>query len=229
MKRLIILMVLMAILVACGSTKDTEKEDTDEPVVKETEEKDETKEEPKEEEKDEEKDEEKKEQEGQEESKEEPKEEAEDEPVHKENNQTDDDKQATDENTDPKTDKKPAEKPEKAPEVKNEKVEVAAENIIQAQNNRDYGTLKGYLGQNITLNEKDNTLKITNVDYPHEAELLSDINTENIEHRFTQKSGKDHIVGFAVTDYETESSYTIDFTMRVGKDSWKMLNMQINK
>lgn len=221
MKRLIILMVLMAILVACGSTKDTEKEETDEPVVKETEEKDETKEEQKEEEKDEEK----KEQEGQEESKEEPKEEAEDEPVHKENNQTDDDKQATEENTDPKTDKKP----EKAPEVKNEKVEVAAENIIQAQNNRDYATLKGYLGQNITLNEKNNTLKITNVDYPHEAELLSDIKTENIEHRFTQKSGKDHIVGFAVTDYETESSYTIDFTMRVGKDSWKMLNMQINK
>lgn len=221
MKRLIILMVLMAILVACGSTKDTEKEETDEPVVKETEEKDETKEEQKEEEKDEEK----KEQEGQEESKEEPKEEAEDEPVHKENNQTDDDKQATEENTDPKTDKKP----EKAPEVKNEKVEVAAENIIQAQNNRDYATLKGYLGQNITLNEKNNTLKITNVDYPHEAELLSDIKTENIEHRFTQKSGKDHIVGFAVTDYETELSYTIDFTMRVGKDSWKMLNMQINK
>src|SRR5690625_1238549 len=124
---------------------------------------------------------------------------------------------------------KPSEKPEKEPTEKNEKVEVATENIIWAQNDRDYATLKGYLGQNITLDEKNNLLKITNVDYPHEAELLEGIKKENLEHRFTEEKGNDRIVGFAVTDYETELSYTIDFTMRVGKDSWKMLNMQINK
>ena len=124
---------------------------------------------------------------------------------------------------------KPSEKPEKEPAEKNEKVEVATENIIWAQNDRDYSTLKDYLGQNITLDEKNNLLKITNVDYPHEAELLEGIKKENLEHRFTEEKGNDRIVGFAVTDYETELSYTIDFTMRVGKDSWKMLNMQINK
>src|SRR5699024_7355869 len=62
---------------------------------------------------------------------------------------------------------KPSEKPEKEPAEKNEKVEVATENIIWAQNDRDYSTLKDYLGQNITLDEKNNLLKITNVDYPH--------------------------------------------------------------
>src|SRR5699024_7091768 len=124
---------------------------------------------------------------------------------------------------------KPSEKPEKEPAEKNEKVEVATENIIWAQNDRDYSTLKDYLGQNITLDEKNNLLKITNVDYPHEAELLEGIKKENLEHRFTEEKGNDRIVGFAVTDYETELSYTIDFTMRGGKDSWKMLYMHINK
>ena len=128
-----------------------------------------------------------------------------------------------------KPSEKPSEKPEKEPAEKNEKVEVATENIIWAQNDRDYATLKGYLGQNITLDEKNKLLKITNVDYPHEAELLEGIKKENLEHRFTEEKGNDRIVGFAVTDYETELSYTIDFTMRVGKDSWKMLNMQVNK
>src|SRR5699024_11468979 len=84
---------------------------------------------------------------------------------------------------------KPAEKPEKEPAEKNEKVEVATENIIWAQNERDYATLKGYLGQNITLDEKNKLLKITNVDYHHEAELLEGIKKENLEHRFTEEKG----------------------------------------
>src|SRR5699024_5464508 len=113
-----------------------------------------------------------------------------------------------------KPSEKPSEKPEKEPAEKNEKVEVATENIIWAQNDRDYATLKGYLGQNITLDEKNKLLKITNVDYPHEAELLEGIKKKNLEHRFTEEKGNDRIVGFAVTDYETELSYTIDFTMR---------------
>src|SRR5699024_4593504 len=116
---------------------------------------------------------------------------------------------------------KPSEKPEKEPAEKEEKVEVATENIIWAQNDRDYSTLKNYLGQNITLEKKNKMLKITNIDNSHETELLEVIKKENLEHRFTEEKGNDRIVGFAVTDYETELSYTIDFTMRVGKDSWK--------
>src|SRR5699024_7817324 len=112
---------------------------------------------------------------------------------------------------------------------KNEKVEVATENIIWAQNDRVYSSLKDYLVQNITLDKKNNRLKIKNVDYTHEAELLEVIKKENLEHRFTEEKGNERLVGFAVTDYETELSFTNDFTMRVGKDSLKMLNMQINK
>lgn len=227
MKRLIVLILLMTVLVACGSigdadeeTKEKEESDVGETEVKEVvhDKEDEPKEEsenPKEKES------------------EEPKEVSKDKPVHKERDKPKNDKQETDKKTEQKADKEseeePKEKNDDVPAVKNEKVEVAAENIIWAQNDRNYSILKGYLGQNITLNEKNNTLKITNVDYPHDADLLKGIKAENIEHRFTQDKGKDHIVGFAVTDYETEMSYTIDLTMRVGKDSWKMLNMQINK
>src|SRR5690625_1395347 len=236
MKRLIMLILLMTALVACGQEENVEENEA--PDVEKTEEAEsKTNEENNAEDEKETNNE--TGNEGTEEKKEQDKsKDKEDNEEHKENNSKEknndsnkdkSEKKNSNNETDEKPAEKPSEKPEKEPTEKNEKVEVATENIIWAQNDRDYATLKGYLGQNITLDEKNNLLKITNVDYPHEAELLEGIKKENLEHRFTEEKGNDRIVGFAVTDYETELSYTIDFTMRVGKDSWKMLNMQINK
>lgn len=242
MKRLIMLILLMTALVACGQEENVEENEA--PDEEKTEEA-----ESKANEENNAEDEKETNNETENETPEEKKDKdiskgSEDNKVHKENNSkeknNDNNKDKSEEknnnkeqNSNNNSVEKPAEKstekPEKEPTEKNEKVEVATENIIWAQNDRDYSTLKGYLGQNITLDEKNNLLKITNVDYPHEAELLEGIKKENLEHRFTEEKGNDRIVGFAVTDYETEMSYTIDFTMRVGKDSWKMLNMQINK
>jgi|GEM_PF-4377315 len=206
MKRLVILILVMTALVACGQEENNREDETENEATEENNNQDISK--------------------G-----------SEDNEVHIEKNNDSNKDQSEEQNSNNETVEKPAEKPsekpsekpEKEPAEKNEKVEVATENIIWAQNDRDYATLKGYLGQNITLDEKNKLLKITNVDYPHEAELLEGIKKENLEHRFTEEKGNDRIVGFAVTDYETELSYTIDFTMRVGKDSWKMLNMQVNK
>lgn len=201
MKRLIILILLVGVLlVACNSSKE-ETEETKEQV--ETEEETDKK---------------KKDSIAQ----------SKDESV-KEKEPTEENKKDSDEKSTSEINKTSKNEFDEKPIVKNEKVEVTAEKIIWAQNNRDYKELESYLGQNITLNKNNNTLKITNVDYPHEAKLLIGIEKENLEHRFTHDSGQDTIVGFAVIDQEKEMSYTIDLTMRVGKDSWKVLNMQINK
>lgn len=210
MKRLLILFLLIGVLIACSSNKDeVEKDSTDkENETVNEEETEQNKAVPVE----------------KEEQKTETNQNNDDKPVEKSN------KDSKEKNTEAKENKPKQDKEaEKKPAEKNEKVEEAATNIIWAQNNRDYKVLEGYLGQNITLNQKNNTLNITNVDYPHEAELLKGIKKEDLEHRFTEKQGKDHIVGFAAKDHERDMSYTIDLTMRVGKDSWKMLNMQINK
>ena len=258
MKRLLIVVLLMGVLVACGSNKDeVEKESAvkdDEIVSEEKEEKNEEVKQDKNEEVNEEDNEEVKQEEKEEadqskngsvetknteetekavevetKTEQKPSEKSTEKPTEK----------STEKSTTPAENKKPAEKveskpkqekeSEKKPVVKNEKVEEAANNIIWAQNNRDYKVLEGYLGQNITLNKTNNTLKITNVDYPQEAELLKGIKKEDLEHRFTEKDGNDYIVGFAALDHDREMSYTIDLTMRVGENSWKMLNMQINK
>ena len=236
MKRLIMLILLMTALVACGQEENVEENEA--PDVEKTEEAESKTNEENNAEDEKETNNETGNEATEEKNDQDISKDSEDNEVHKENNSKEknndsnkdkSEEQNSNNETVEKPAEKPSEKPEKEPTEKNEKVEVATEKIIWAQNDRDYSTLKGYLGQNITLDEKNNMLNITNVDYPHEAELLEGIKKENLEHRFTEEKGNDRIVGFAVTDYETEMSYTIDFTMRVGKDSWKMLNMQINK
>src|SRR5699024_4096979 len=98
--------------------------------------------------------------------------------IHKKKNNNSKEQKSNNETVEKPTEKT-SEKPEKETEEKNEKVEVATENIIWAQNDRDYSTLKDYLGQNITLDDINNLLKITNVDYPHEAELLEGIDRKS--------------------------------------------------
>lgn len=111
----------------------------------------------------------------------------------------------------------------------NEKVEDSAEKIIWAQNDRDYTTLKAYLGQNITIDENKNILKIKNTPSPYDAEFLKEIEADSLEHRYTHKTEKDYIVGYAAFNKKQDMSYTIDLTMRMGSNGWKMINMQVNK
>lgn len=248
MKRLLIVVLLMGVLAACGSSKDEVEESSGvkDEAVKENEEKsEEAKEEEEVKEQGENKDESVKTEEPTKEAEAETETKSEQKQSEKPAESTKKSAEKTEtkpkaENkpkteskveTEPKKEVKPNKKTEteKKPVVKDENIEQAAENIIWAQNNRDYKVLEGYLGQNITLNKNNNTLKITNVDYPQEAELVKGIKQEDLEHRFTEKTGKDHIVGFAAIDHDREMSYTIDLTMRLGEDSWKMLNMQINK
>ncbi len=249
MKRLLIVVLLMGVLAACGSSKDEVEESSGvkDEAVKENEEKSEEAKEEEVKEQGENKDESVKTEEPTKEAEAETETKSEQKQSEKPAESTKKSAEKTETETKPKAENKPKTeskvetepkkevKPnkktetEKKPVVKDENIEQAAENIIWAQNNRDYKVLEGYLGQNITLNKNNNTLKITNVDYPQEAELVKGIKQEDLEHRFTEKTGKDHIVGFAAIDHDREMSYTIDLTMRLGEDSWKMLNMQINK
>ena len=96
--------------------------------------------------------------------------------------------------------------------------------ILQAQNDEDYEYLESKLAKGASLDEGTNTFKFET----HDMEFVQE-DKDNLEYRFIHEDDNDVIiVGFAVVDYETESSYTIDFQFVEDSGEWKMKDMDKN-
>jgi len=110
-----------------------------------------------------------------------------------------------------------------------EQVDLAYE-IFDAQEKQDYDFLESVLSQGSTLDKKTNMFSFENVTYPHEQEFLTAEDIGELEFRYTHKEDEDSIiVGFGAINYETESSFVIDFEFVNENGTWKMNDMDINK
>src|SRR5690625_974480 len=102
--------------------------------------------------------------------------------------------------------------------------------IFAAQRNLDYDYLESILSEGTTLDRDKNIFNFNNVKYPHEQELLDEVEEEHLEYRYIHEESNDSIiVGFAAIDYDTESSFTIDFQYIKENSQWKMNDMDLNK
>jgi len=102
--------------------------------------------------------------------------------------------------------------------------------IFAAQRNLDYDYLESVLSEGSTLDKDKKMFTFNNVKYPHEQELLDEIQEDHLEYRYINDENEDYIiVGFAAIDYENESSFTIDFQYIKENGEWKMNDMDVNK
>ena len=102
--------------------------------------------------------------------------------------------------------------------------------IMKAQDKQDYDFLQSILSSGTKLNKKNNKLKFENVTYPHEQKFLTEKDIGELEFRYTHETDNDSvIVGFGAINYETESSFTIDFEYIRENGNWKMNDMDLNK
>lgn len=123
-------------------------------------------------------------------------------------------------------DKDQSEKSEKPTE---EQLTELGFNIFEAQRNEDYNYLKEVLSKGSSLNKENKSFTFENVTYPHEQKFIQ-ANKDDIEFRYThEENAETFIVGFAVIDYEAESSFTIDFQFMKQDGEWKMNDMDMNK
>src|SRR5690625_3204851 len=103
-------------------------------------------------------------------------------------------------------------------------------NIFAAQRNLDYDYLESVLSEGSTLDKDKKMFTFNNVKYPHEQELLDEVQEDHLEYRYINDENEDYIiVGFAAIDYENESSFTIDFQYIKENGEWKMNDMDVNK
>lgn len=102
--------------------------------------------------------------------------------------------------------------------------------IFDAQNEKDYEFLQSILSKGSKLDEENDKFIFENVTYPHEQEFLTEEDIGELEFRYTHEEDADAtIVGYAAVNYETESSFTIDFQFIREDGNWKMNDMDINK
>jgi len=102
--------------------------------------------------------------------------------------------------------------------------------IFEAQANKDYDYLASVLSKGSTLNKDKNTIQFDDVTYPHEYEFISEKDFKNLDERYIHDEDDGSvIVGYAVVDYETESSYIIDAVFIKEDGKWKVNDMDINK
>jgi len=128
--------------------------------------------------------------------------------------------------TDPKTDEGSSEGVEMSVE---EHLKELGFSIFNAQHEENYEFLESILSEGSTLNKKKNSFTFDDVTYPHEQEFIQ-ADPNDLEFRYTNEGDDESwIVGFAVVDYETESSFTIDFQFVHEDGDWKMNDMDINK
>jgi len=100
--------------------------------------------------------------------------------------------------------------------------------ILHAQNNEDYEFLESILAEGASMDEETNTFTFENISAPHDLEFVQ-ANDSEIEYRYMEEiDSETMIVGFAVVDYEAESSFTIDFEFVQENDVWKMNDMEKN-
>jgi hypothetical protein len=103
-----------------------------------------------------------------------------------------------------------------------------AYDIFIAQKKEDYEYLESILAEGATLDKDINTFSFENISYPHEQEFVQ-TEPDHIEFRYThEEEDGTVIVGFGVIDYETESSFTIDFQFVSENGEWKMKDMDKN-
>lgn len=101
--------------------------------------------------------------------------------------------------------------------------------IFKAQKEEDYDFLKSILAKGASLDQSSKTFSFKDVTYPHDQEFIQ-VKQSDVEYRYIhEENDKNMTVGFAVVDYETESSFTIDFQFVKEKNKWKMKDMDMNK
>src|SRR5699024_9028397 len=101
--------------------------------------------------------------------------------------------------------------------------------ILDAQDKKDYTYLQSVLSSGSSLNKKKNEFSFEEVTYPHTQEFLTEKDIGELEIRYTHEENDLVIVGFGAINYETESSFVIDFQFVKEDSAWKMKDMDINK
>lgn len=99
--------------------------------------------------------------------------------------------------------------------------------IFAAQRDEDYDYLESILTDAGSIDEDGNVFHFEG-EYEHDIDFVQEPE-DNLEYRYVHESD-DHtvFVGYGITDYETESSYTIDFEFVQLDGEWKMQSMDKN-
>lgn|SRR5690625_1072938 len=105
-----------------------------------------------------------------------------------------------------------------------------ANKIFTAQKKKDFDYLESVRSSGTKIDRKNALFSFNNVTYPHEQPFLTEDDLGEIEHRFVHETDEGSIiVGFGIINYETESSFTVDFEFVKENGSWKMNDMDLNK
>lgn len=105
-----------------------------------------------------------------------------------------------------------------------------ANKIFTAQKKQDFDYLESIRSSGTKIDKKNAAFTFNNVTYPHEQPFLTEEELGEIEYRFTHETDDGSvIVGFGIINYETESSFTVDFEFVKENGSWKMNDMDLNK
>lgn|SRR5699024_190428 len=99
--------------------------------------------------------------------------------------------------------------------------------IFAAQRDEDYDYLESILTDAGSIDKDGNVFHFEG-EYEHDIDFVQE-QEDNLEYRYVHESD-DHtvFVGYGITDYETESSYTIDFEFVQLDGEWKMQSMDKN-
>lgn len=102
--------------------------------------------------------------------------------------------------------------------------------IFEAQVEEDYDFLESVLSEGSSVNKEENTFQFDNVTYPHEYEFITEKDFRFLDERYANGNEKEGVmVGYEVTDFETESSYVIDTEFIKEDGKWKLNDMDVNK
>ena len=134
-----------------------------------------------------------------------------------------------DEKSDEESDEKPSEESSEAGDAANDILGFGFE-LFDAQVDEDYDYLESVLSKGSSLDRENHTIQFDNVTSPHEYEFISKADRDNLDERYIQEEDDGSvIIGFEVIDYMNESSYIIDVQFIQEDDEWKVNDMDINK
>src|SRR5699024_9619774 len=108
-----------------------------------------------------------------------------------------------------------------------EQLKELSRTIFAAQRDEDYDYLESMLVDAGSI-DKDGKVFHVEGEYEDDIDFVQEPD-DNFEYRYVHESD-DHtvFVGYGITDYETESSYTIDFEFVQLDGEWKMQSMDKN-
>lgn len=102
--------------------------------------------------------------------------------------------------------------------------------IFDAQVDEDYDYLESAISKGSSIDKANNTFQFDNVTHPHEYKFITEEDRRFLSERYVNGDDeKGVIVGYEVTDYETESSYVIDTEFIKEDGKWKLNDIDVNK